>query len=77
MRIFHICHELVLDQNINDNAYSTPLLHDDLDVEHKMVIMVIGLYHNTFSHICVQHQNYPEHDIICLYILFYLLFFYI
>ena len=73
----HICHDLVLDQNVNDNAYSTPLLHEALDVDHKMVILGIGLYCNTFSRIFVQHQNYPEHDIICLYIFFYWLFFYI
>ena len=66
----HIFHDLVLDQNVNDNSYSTPFRHEDLDVDHKILILVIGLYHNTFSHICVQHQNYPEHDIICLSIFF-------
>ena len=71
----HICHELVLDKNVNGNSYSTPLIHEDLDVDHKMVMLGIGLYHNIFSHICVQHQNYPEHDIICPSILFYWLFF--
>ena len=58
------------DQNVNNNAYSTPLLHDDLDVDHKMVMLGIGLYHNTLSHLCVQHQHYPEHDILCLSIFF-------
>ena len=67
----------VLDQNVNDNAYSTPLLHEALYVDHKMVMLGIGLYHNIFTHICVQHQHYPEHDIICLSIFFYFLFFHI
>ena len=73
----HIFHDLVLYQNVNDNAYSTPLLHEALDVYHKMVILGIGLYHNTFSDLCVQHQHYPEHDTLCLSFLFYLIFFYI
>ena len=71
----HICHDLVLDQNVNDNAYSTPFIHEALDVRHKMVILGIGLYHNTCSHLFVQHQHYPEHDILCLSIFFYWLFF--
>ena len=29
----HICHDLVFDQNVNYNAYSTPLLHEALDVD--------------------------------------------
>ena len=66
----HIWHDLVLDQNVDDNDYSTPLLHEDFDVDHKMVMLGIGLYHNKISHICVQHQHYPEHDILCLSILF-------
>ena len=45
----HIFHDLFLDQNVNGNAYSTPLLHEALDVDHKMVVLGIGLYHNTFS----------------------------
>ena len=73
----HICHDLVLDKNLNYNAYSTPLLHEALDVDHKMVILGIGLYYNTCSHICVQHQNYNEHDILCLFIFFYWLSFFI
>ena len=68
---FHIFHDLFLDQNVNDNSFSTPLLHDALDVEHKMVVMVIGLYQNTFSHIFVKHQHYHEHDILCISIFFY------
>ena len=71
----HIFHDLVFDQNVNDDDYSTPLIHETLDVDQKMVILVIGLYNNIFLHICVQHQHYPEHDIICLYILFYWIFF--
>ena len=65
---FHICNCLDLYQNIYDNAYPTPLLHEALDVNHKMVMLGIGWYHNTFSHIFVQHQHYPEHDTLCLYI---------
>ena len=38
----HIFHDLDLDQNLYDNAYSTPLLHEALDGNHKMVILVIG-----------------------------------
>ena len=66
----HILHELALDQNVNDNAYSTSLIHEALCVDHKIVILGIGLYHNTFSHICVQHQHYLEHDILCVSIFF-------
>ena len=68
---FHIFHDLVLDQNVNDNAYSTPFLHEALDVKHKMVMLGIGWDHNTFSHIYVQHQHYPEHGILYMLILFY------
>ena len=39
-------------------------------MNHKMVMLGIGWYHNTFSHLCVQHQKYPEHDTLCLSILF-------
>ena len=74
---FHIWHDLVLYQNVNDNDYSTPLLHEALDVDHKMVMLEIGWHHNKFSYLCVQHQHYSEHDTICLYILFYWLFPYI
>ena len=55
----HIRHDLDLDQNVNDNSYSTPLIHEALDVNHKMVTLGIGWYHNTFLHLCVQHQPYP------------------
>ena len=74
---FHICHDLVLDQNVNDKAYSTPLIHKALDVDHKILMLGIGLYHNIFSHLFVQHQHYPEHDTLFLSILFYWLFFFI
>ena len=40
-----------------------------------MVMLGIGLYRNTFSHIYVQHQHYPIHDTIFLSIFFYWLFF--
>ena len=69
-----ICHDLVLDQNVNDNAYSTHLIHEALYLDHKMVILEIGLYKNKCSHLSVQHQYYTEHDIICVSILFYSLF---
>ena len=38
----HIFHDLSLNRNVNYNAYSTPLLHEVLDVDHKMVMLVIG-----------------------------------
>ena len=50
-----ICHELVLDQNLNDNAYSTPLIHEALYVDHKMAMLGIRSYHNTFLHLCVKN----------------------
>ena len=70
----HICHDLDLDQNVNDNAYPTPLLHKVLDVNHKIVILGIGMYHNIFPHICMKNQHYPKHDTLCLSILFYWIF---
>ena len=33
----HICHDLVLNQNINDDAYLTPLQHKALDVDQNNV----------------------------------------
>ena len=57
---------------MSDNDYPTPLLHEALDVEQKMVMMEIGSYYNKFSHLCVQQQHYPEYDIICLSIFSYL-----
>ena len=62
----HICHDLALDQNVNDNAYPTPFLRQALEVDHKMVMLGISLYHNTFLHLCVKHQHYSDHDILCL-----------
>ena len=44
-----ICHDLVLDKNINNIAYSTPLQHESLDVYHKMIMLVIYWYHKMFS----------------------------
>ena len=46
-----------IEYHVQDNAYSTPFLHEDLDVDHKMVILGIGWYHNTFSDLSVQHQH--------------------
>ena len=51
----HICYDLVLDQAVNDDAYSNPLLHEALYVDNKMVMLGIGWYQNTSSHLCVQH----------------------
>ena len=34
-REFHMCHDLFLDQNENDNAYSTPLRNEALYVDRK------------------------------------------
>ena len=70
----HICHDLVLYQNTNYIFKSTPSLHEALD---EIVMLEIGLYHNTFSLICVQHDHYTEHDTLCLSIFFYLISFYI
>ena len=61
---FHIC-----DENVNDNVYSTTFLHEALDVNHKMVMLGIGWYHDKFSHIFVQHQYYPKNYTLCLSIL--------
>ena len=71
----HIFRDLVLDQNVNYNAYATPLLHEALDVDHKIVMLEIGWYHNPFSQIFVQHQHYHEHDSLCLSIFFFTGFF--
>ena len=61
----------------NDNSYSTPLFHEALDVDHLMVILGNFLYRNTSSLICEQHQLYPEHNTLCLHVLFYWIFFWI
>ena len=71
----HIHHYLVLDQNANDNAYTTPLHNEVWNVNHKMVMIRIDFCYNTFSHLCVKHQNYPEHNTLCMYIFFHWLFF--
>ena len=70
----HIFHDLDLDKKVNDNAYPTPFLHETLDMNHKMVMLEIGWYHNTFLYLCVKHQNYTEHDTLCLSIFFYCIF---
>ena len=67
----HILPLLVLDQNENDNAYSTPLHHEVWNVEQKIIIPEIDLCYNKSSHLCVQRQNYPEHDTLCLSIYFH------
>ena len=65
---FHIHHYLVLDKNANDNPYSYPLRHEVWNVYHKMVILGIYLCYKAFSHLGVQHQNYPEHILyVCLF----------
>ena len=40
----HIYPYLFFDQNANDNAYSTPLLHEVCNVDHKMIVLGIGFY---------------------------------
>ena len=67
----HICYDLLLDQNVNDNAYSTSFIHEALDVDHKMAMMGIGWYHNIFSHICVQHQYYSEQFLLLDFFLYF------
>ena len=72
----HICHDPVLDQNVNNNANSNHFLHKALDVDHKMIYWeLVGI--TIHFQICVQHQHYPEHDTLCLYIFSSLLFSYI
>ena len=44
----HIYPYLVLDQNSNDNAYSTPLCHEVYKVDHKMIILGIDSCYNKF-----------------------------
>ena len=73
----HICHDLYLYQKVHDNAYPTPLFYEALDMNHIIVMLGIGWYHNTFSHICVKHQHYPVHDTLRLSIFFYWLFVYL
>ena len=73
----HIFHDPFLDQSVHDDAKSTPLIHEALDVDHKMVMLGIGWFHNKFSNLCVQHQNHPEHYTLCLSIFFYWIFSYI
>ena len=66
----HIYPYLVLDQNANDNAYSTLLHREFWNVYQKNVILVVNLCYNKFSHLGVQHQHYPEHYTVCLSIFF-------
>ena len=49
--------------------------HEVWNVYHKMLNLGIYLCYNTYSHICVQHQHYPEHDTLCMSIFFQWLFF--
>ena len=44
----HISPFLVLDQNANDNDYSTALLHEVCNMDQKMIITGIDLCYNTF-----------------------------
>ena len=39
---FHIRHDLDLDQNVYDNTYPTPFIHEALDGNHRMVMLGIG-----------------------------------
>ena len=68
--ILHIYPRLVLDQNANYHAYSTPLCHEVWNVDHKIIILGIKLCYNTYSHIGVQQQHYPEYDTVCMSIFF-------
>ena len=63
-------HYLIFDQNANDNSYSSLLCHEFCNVAHKMLMMVIDLCYNTFTHLCAQHQHYPEQDTLHLSIFF-------
>ena len=74
---FHIYPYLVLDQNANGNAYSTPLRNKVWNVDHKMIIQGIDLCYNKCSYICVQRQHYPEYDTVCLSIFFHETFFFL
>ena len=48
-----ICHDLDLDQNVNDNYYTTPFLHEALDVNHKMVMSgLVGIKMNFHIFVC-------------------------
>ena len=38
----HIFHDLDLDQNVDHNHYPTPLLHEALDGNHRIVMLEIG-----------------------------------
>ena len=73
---FHIWHDLVLDQNANHNAYSTTLIHEDLDVDHKMVIIGTSLFHNTFQ-ILVCNISIIPNMIFYFYPLYFTGYFYI
>ena len=42
--VLQMCYDLVLDETVYDNSYSTFLHHVVLCVDHKMSIMEIGLY---------------------------------
>ena len=39
---FHISHDIDLDQNVNNNSFPTPVLHEALDMNHKMVMLGIS-----------------------------------
>ena len=66
----HILPYLFLDQNANNNAYSAPLRHEVWNVDHKRVVLGIYLCYNTFSHLWVPSQHYPEYDTFFLSIFF-------
>ena len=65
---FHRYHYQVLDQNAIDNSNSALLRHKFCNVDHKKVMQGIDLCYNNFSHLRVQHQNYPESDTVCMFI---------
>ena len=56
------------------NAASCTYVMTQFGIKTQMVMLRIGFYHNKFSHICVKHQHYPEHDILCMSVFFYWIF---
>ena len=71
----HRHHYQFLDKSASDNANSPPLRHEVYNVYQKMIIMGIGSCYNNFSHICVKHQHYLEHDTVYLFLFFPWIFF--
>ena len=60
-----------------DNAGSKPELHVVWRKDHKMVIMVTGLYHRTFLRLFEPHNYLLEHETLVISTYVYLPIFYI